>query len=59
MAVKVRLQNPDLSLKYHSVSHAFTTIIREERFTGLYKGIASPLVLLLRINAMTLSYAEN
>jgi len=43
--VKVRLQNPDLSSRYHSVSHAFTTIIREERFSGLYKGIASPLVL--------------
>ncbi|KAG2057584.1 mitochondrial carrier [Suillus hirtellus] len=41
--VKVRLQNPDLSSRYHSVSHAFATIIREERFTGLYKGIASPL----------------
>lgn len=42
--VKVRLQNPDLSSRYHSVSHAFATIIREERFSGLYKGIASPLV---------------
>jgi solute carrier family 25 carnitine/acylcarnitine transporter 20/29 len=41
--VKVRLQNPDISSRYHSVSHAFTTIIREERFSGLYKGIASPL----------------
>lgn len=41
--VKVRLQHPDLSSRYHSVSHAFATIIKEERFSGLFKGIASPL----------------
>lgn len=41
--VKVRLQHPDLSSRYHSVSHAFATIIKEERFIGLFKGIASPL----------------
>ncbi|KAG1771454.1 hypothetical protein EDD22DRAFT_570915 [Suillus occidentalis] len=45
ISVKVRLQHPDLSSRYHSVSHAFATIIKEERFSGLFKGIASPLVL--------------
>ncbi|KAG1812845.1 mitochondrial carrier domain-containing protein [Suillus subaureus] len=50
--VKVRLQNPDLSSRYHSVSHAFTTIIREERFSGLYKGIASPLATCAFMNGL-------
>ncbi|KAG0698182.1 carnitine/acyl carnitine carrier [Suillus ampliporus] len=50
--VKVRLQNPDLSSKYHSVSHAFATIIREERFSGLYKGIASPLATCAFMNGL-------
>ncbi|KAG1735924.1 mitochondrial carrier domain-containing protein [Suillus paluster] len=50
--VKVRLQNPDLSSKYHSVSHAFTTIIKEERFSGLYKGIASPLATCAFMNGL-------
>ncbi|OAX34897.1 mitochondrial carrier [Rhizopogon vinicolor AM-OR11-026] len=50
--VKVRLQNPDLSSKYHSVSHAFATIIREERFIGLYKGIASPLATCALLNGL-------
>jgi len=42
--VKVRFQNPQIAQKYHSTLHAITTIIREERFSGLYKGISSPLV---------------
>lgn len=42
--VKVRFQNPGVDRKYHSTMHAITTIIREERFIGLYKGIMSPLV---------------
>ena len=42
--VKVRFQNPAVVRKYHSTIHAITTIIREERFVGLYKGIISPLV---------------
>ncbi|KAJ8596757.1 mitochondrial carrier [Rhizopogon salebrosus TDB-379] len=50
--VKVRLQNPDLSSKYHSTSHAFATIIREERFSGLYKGIASPLATCALMNGL-------
>lgn len=50
--VKVRLQNPDLSSRYHSVSHAFATIIKEERFSGLYKGIASPLATYAFMNGL-------
>ena len=33
-----------MAARYHSTSHAIATIIREERFIGLYKGITSPLV---------------
>jgi hypothetical protein len=42
--VKVRFQNPAVASKYHSTIHAITSIVREERFTGLYKGIMAPLV---------------
>ncbi|KAF5379513.1 hypothetical protein D9615_006523 [Tricholomella constricta] len=42
--VKVRFQNPETSFKYRSTVHAVTTIVREERFVGLYKGITSPLL---------------
>ena len=42
--MKVRFQNPAVVRKYYSTIHAITTIIREERFVGLYKGIISPLV---------------
>ena len=42
--MKVRFQSPEIASKYRSTFHAVTTIIREERFVGLYKGIASPLV---------------
>ncbi|KAG1739016.1 carnitine/acyl carnitine carrier [Suillus lakei] len=36
----------------YSVSHAFATIIREERFSGLYKGIASPLATCAFMNGL-------
>ncbi|THH16686.1 hypothetical protein EW146_g3997 [Bondarzewia mesenterica] len=42
--VKVRFQNPSIYLKYRSTFHALSTIVREERFLGLYKGITAPLV---------------
>lgn len=42
--VKVRLQNPEVASKYRSSIHAFTTIVREERVRGLFRGITSPLV---------------
>jgi len=41
---KVRFQDPTMAGRYHSTLHAIATIIREERFIGLYKGITSPLV---------------
>ncbi|KDQ61793.1 hypothetical protein JAAARDRAFT_522497 [Jaapia argillacea MUCL 33604] len=41
--VKVRFQNPETSAKYRTTFGAVGTIIREERFVGLYKGIGSPL----------------
>ncbi|THU85795.1 hypothetical protein K435DRAFT_379046 [Dendrothele bispora CBS 962.96] len=42
--VKVRFQNPQFQDKYRSTFHALTTIVREERFIGLFRGITSPLV---------------
>lgn len=45
--VKVRFQNPEIARKYSSTFHAVTTIIKEERFIGLFKGITSPLVFTL------------
>ncbi|PRP84385.1 mitochondrial substrate carrier family protein [Planoprotostelium fungivorum] len=42
--VKVRLQTQSLDrAHYRGMSHAFSTIVREEGVTGLYKGIQSPL----------------
>jgi len=40
----VRFQSPTIASKYSSTWNALGTIIREERFFGLYKGITSPLV---------------
>lgn len=44
--VKVRFQDPNMQGKYRSTVHALGTIIKEERFVGLYKGITSPVVCL-------------
>ncbi|KAG6917094.1 hypothetical protein DXG01_003914 [Tephrocybe rancida] len=43
--VKVRFQNPEMAVKYRTTTHAISTIIREEKFIGLFKGITSPLAL--------------
>ena len=43
--MKVRFQNPAVASRYHSTIHAITSIVREERFVGLYKGIMAPLVI--------------
>ena len=40
----MRFQSPQIAGNYRSTFHALVTIVREERFLGLYKGIASPLV---------------
>ncbi|KAI9440879.1 carnitine/acyl carnitine carrier [Lactarius indigo] len=41
--VKYRFQNPAPNVQYRSTLHALTTITREERLRGLFKGISSPL----------------
>ncbi|KAJ3806959.1 carnitine/acyl carnitine carrier [Lentinula aff. lateritia] len=41
--VKVRFQNPEFAQRYSSTMNAFATIVREERFVGLFKGMTSPL----------------
>ncbi|KDR80921.1 hypothetical protein GALMADRAFT_153318 [Galerina marginata CBS 339.88] len=50
--VKVRFQSPAIAGKYHSTFNAITTIIREERFIGLYKGITSPLATVALMNGL-------
>ncbi|KAI0091404.1 mitochondrial carrier domain-containing protein [Irpex rosettiformis] len=50
--VKVRLQNPEFASRYSSVWHAFTTIVREERIRGLFRGITSPLLTTAPLNGV-------
>ncbi|KAG7443923.1 mitochondrial carrier [Guyanagaster necrorhizus] len=50
--VKVRFQNPEMTGKYRSTMHALTTIIKEERFIGMYKGITSPLATAALMNGL-------
>ncbi|KAF8888066.1 carnitine/acyl carnitine carrier [Infundibulicybe gibba] len=50
--VKVRFQSPEISGRYRSTVHAFTTIVREEKFVGLYKGIMSPLATAALLNGL-------
>ncbi|KAF8957139.1 carnitine/acyl carnitine carrier [Flammula alnicola] len=50
--VKVRFQSPEIAGKYHSTFNAITTIVREERFIGLYKGITSPLATVALMNGL-------
>ncbi|ORZ14127.1 mitochondrial carrier domain-containing protein [Absidia repens] len=38
--VKVRLQSRELASKYKGTWHCFITIIKQEKFLGLYKGMA-------------------
>ncbi|KAK7440391.1 hypothetical protein VKT23_017028 [Stygiomarasmius scandens] len=53
--VKVRFQNPQFQDKYRSTFHAITTIIREERFVGLFRGITSPLAATALMNGLVFS----
>jgi len=53
--VKVRFQNPDIASKYKSTLHAITTIIKEEKISGLYKGITSPLATVALMNGLVFS----
>ncbi|PAV19818.1 mitochondrial carrier [Pyrrhoderma noxium] len=50
--VKVRLQNPETRSRYKSAINAFSTIVHEERFKGLYKGIASPMISCAPLNGL-------
>ncbi|KIK91385.1 hypothetical protein PAXRUDRAFT_149611 [Paxillus rubicundulus Ve08.2h10] len=50
--VKVRFQNPAIYSKYKSTFNAFSTIVREERFHGLYKGVVAPLATCALINGL-------
>lgn len=49
--VKVRLQTPDRMSAYSGTLNCFKTIIKQERFKGLYKGMASPMAGVAIINA--------
>ncbi|KAF8184484.1 carnitine/acyl carnitine carrier, partial [Pholiota molesta] len=53
--VKVRFQSPAIASKYHSTFNAIATIVREERFIGLYKGIMSPLATTALMNGLVFS----
>ncbi|KAJ2916248.1 hypothetical protein MD484_g4169, partial [Candolleomyces efflorescens] len=50
--VKVRFQSPAIASKYSSTWNAISTIIREERFFGLFKGITSPLAATALMNGL-------
>ena len=49
--MKVRFQTPNIRAKYKSTFHALATIVKEESFIGLYKGIVSPLVSIANITS--------
>ncbi|KAI5826759.1 mitochondrial carrier [Schizophyllum commune Tattone D] len=50
--VKVRFQTPEYQSRYNSTFNALTTIVREERFTGLFKGIMSPIATVALMNGL-------
>ncbi|KAI8818299.1 mitochondrial carrier domain-containing protein [Fimicolochytrium jonesii] len=50
---RVRLQSQhETGKRYRGTVHCMTSIVREERFRGLYKGMASPLVGVAVINSL-------
>ncbi|KAI5120948.1 hypothetical protein M0805_001653 [Coniferiporia weirii] len=53
--VKVRFQSPETSARYRSTFHAFSTIVREEKFRGLFKGIVSPMLSSAPLNGLVFS----
>ncbi|KAF9653361.1 mitochondrial carrier [Thelephora ganbajun] len=53
--VKVRFQDPNTSARYSGTFSAVSTIIREERFSGLYKGIMSPMATCALLNGLVFS----
>ncbi|KXN86207.1 Mitochondrial carnitine/acylcarnitine carrier protein CACL, partial [Leucoagaricus sp. SymC.cos] len=50
--VKVRFQNPEIAGRYTSTFNAITTIIREEKFFGLCKGITAPFASVALMNGL-------
>jgi solute carrier family 25 carnitine/acylcarnitine transporter 20/29 len=60
--IKVRLQTQPTDvkeLKYKGTVHAFSTIVKEEGFGGLYKGVQSPLLGMAFLNSVLfLSYGQ-
>ena len=53
MTVKVRFQDPKNAGRYTSTFDAFKQIVRKERTSGLFRGIAAPMV---RIRLYGISY---
>lgn len=53
--VKVRFQNPEIAVRYSSTFQAFGTILRQERITGLYKGMLSPMLSYAPLNGLLFS----
>ncbi|GBE89433.1 Mitochondrial carnitine carrier [Sparassis crispa] len=53
--VKVRFQNPEIAQKYRSTFHALFTIVRTERVSGVFRGIASPLLTSAPLNGLVFS----
>lgn len=51
--IKVHLQTQDVTNpKYRGTWHCFTTIVRQQSFSGLYKGMTSPLAGVAVVNAI-------
>lgn len=50
--VKTRLQTPNIGQHYQSTFHALITIIKQEDYRGLYKGVASPLASCALLNGL-------
>ncbi|GFS88263.1 hypothetical protein NPIL_702771 [Nephila pilipes] len=58
--VKVRLQTQDSSNKmYRGTFHCLSTIVKQESFQGLFKGMSSPMVGLAAINAIVFGVYGN
>lgn len=58
--VKVRLQTQDSSNKmYRGTLHCLSTIVKQESFQGLFKGMSSPMVGLAAINAIVFGVYGN
>ncbi|KAG0745065.1 hypothetical protein G6F57_000705 [Rhizopus arrhizus] len=50
--VKVRLQSRELASRYKGTLNCFISTIKQEKFIGLYKGMASPAVGVGAVNAL-------